>query len=76
MMRALDDLGVRDTLRERIAAGVPYFGICLGMQALFEQSEEAPEVRGLGIFPGTVRRVSRRTRACRTWAGTLRSRLA
>jgi len=56
MMRALDDLGVRDTLRERIAAGVPYFGICLGMQALFEQSEEAPEVCGLGIFPGTVRR--------------------
>jgi glutamine amidotransferase len=56
MMRALDDLGVRDTLCQRIAAGVPYFGICLGLQALFEQSEEAPEVRGLGIFPGVVRR--------------------
>ena len=56
MMRALDDLGVRYTLCQRIAAGVPYFGICLGLQALFEQSEEAPEVRGLGIFPGVVRR--------------------
>ena len=43
-------------LRERIGAGVPFLGICLGLQALFEASEEAPEVRGLGIFPGTVQR--------------------
>jgi imidazole glycerol phosphate synthase glutamine amidotransferase subunit len=56
MMRALDALGVRETLVERITAGVPFFGICLGMQALFESSEEAPEVRGLGLFPGVVRR--------------------
>ncbi len=56
MMRALDALGVRDTLRSRIRAGVPFLGICLGLQALFETSDEAPEVRGLGIFPGTVRR--------------------
>jgi imidazole glycerol phosphate synthase glutamine amidotransferase subunit len=56
MMRALDKLGVRETLVERIAAGVPFLGICLGMQALFETSEEAPEVRGLGIYPGTVQR--------------------
>jgi glutamine amidotransferase len=54
MMRALDELGVRETLVERIAAGVPFFGICLGMQALFESSEEAPEVRGLGVYPGAV----------------------
>ena len=54
MMRSLDDLGVRQTLIERIHAGVPFFGICLGMQALFETSEEAPEVRGLGIYPGSV----------------------
>jgi len=56
MMRALDALGVRETLVERIRAGVPFFGICLGMQALFETSAEAPEVRGLGIYPGTVER--------------------
>jgi len=54
MMRALDTLQVRDTLIERIHAGVPFFGICLGMQALFETSEEAPDVHGLGIYPGTV----------------------
>src|ERR1700676_5766532 len=36
MMRALDDLQVRDALIERIRAGVPFLGICLGLQALFE----------------------------------------
>lgn len=56
MMRALDALNVRETLVERIHAGIPFFGICLGMQALFETSEEAPDVRGLGIYPGQVRR--------------------
>jgi len=56
MMRALDELAVRETLKERIAAGVPFLGICLGMQALFETSAEAPEVRGLGIYPGRVER--------------------
>ncbi|HEX3742689.1 MAG TPA: imidazole glycerol phosphate synthase subunit HisH [Bryobacteraceae bacterium] len=56
MMRALDHLDVRRTLLERIAAGVPFFGICLGMQALFDASAEAPEARGLGLFAGTVQR--------------------
>jgi imidazole glycerol-phosphate synthase subunit HisH len=56
MMRALDGLAVRETLVDRIRSGVPFFGICLGMQALFETSAEAPEVRGLGIYPGTVER--------------------
>lgn len=56
MLRAIDDLDVRNTLRERIEAGVPFLGICLGLQGLFEGSEEAPEARGLGIFPGTVKR--------------------
>jgi imidazole glycerol phosphate synthase glutamine amidotransferase subunit len=56
MMRALDTLGVRQTLIDCIAGNVPFFGICLGMQALFEGSEEAPGVHGLGIYPGTVRR--------------------
>ncbi len=56
MMRALDALEVRQTLLDRILAGVPFLGICLGMQALFERSEEAPEVRGLGLYPGEVRR--------------------
>jgi imidazole glycerol-phosphate synthase subunit HisH len=56
MMRALDALAVRQTLVDRIRAGVPFLGICLGLQALFETSEEAPEVRGLGIYEGSVKR--------------------
>jgi glutamine amidotransferase len=56
MMRALDDLQVRDALIERIRAGVPFLGICLGLQALFETSEEAPGERGLSIYPGEVKR--------------------
>jgi imidazole glycerol phosphate synthase glutamine amidotransferase subunit len=56
MMHALDDLGVRGALIERIAAGVPFLGICLGLQALFTSSEEAPAERGLGVYAGCVRR--------------------
>lgn len=56
MMRALDQMEVREALLERIKAGVPFLGICLGLQALFESSEEAPEERGLGLFAGEIRR--------------------
>jgi imidazoleglycerol phosphate synthase glutamine amidotransferase subunit HisH len=56
MLRALDTLGVRDAIVNRIRVGVPFLGICLGLQALFESSEEAPGERGLGIYPGVVKR--------------------
>jgi glutamine amidotransferase len=46
-----------DLLRERIGAGVPYFGICVGMQILFTASEEAEGVPGMGVLAGTVRRL-------------------
>jgi imidazole glycerol phosphate synthase glutamine amidotransferase subunit len=55
MMRALSE-EVKAKLKDRIAAGVPFLGICLGMQALYEASEEAPEVGGLGLFRGVVKR--------------------
>lgn len=56
LLRSLDAMGVREALVGRIRAGVPFLGICLGLQALFTESEEAPEQKGLGLFPGTVRR--------------------
>ena len=56
MLRALDDLNLRSVLTDRIRAGVPFLGICLGLQGLFERSDEAPDERGLAIFPGEVRR--------------------
>ncbi len=56
MLVALDTLEVRSALLERVHAGVPFLGICLGLQAMFESSDEAPEARGLGFYRGTVRR--------------------
>lgn len=56
MMRALDDLNVRAALKDCMRSGVPFLGICLGLQALFERSAEAPEAEGLAIFPGSVQR--------------------
>jgi glutamine amidotransferase len=62
MMRALDAMQVRTPFIESIRAGVPFLGICLGLQALFTASDEAPEVQGLGIFDGRVRRFPKTAR--------------
>jgi imidazole glycerol phosphate synthase glutamine amidotransferase subunit len=56
MMQAIDRLGLRGPLREKIGAGVPFLGICVGLQCLFEKSEEAPGSEGLGILVGEVKR--------------------
>lgn len=56
MMRAIDALGLRAPLLERVRAGIPFLGICIGLQCLFEGSEESPESKGLGIFRGSVKR--------------------
>src|SRR4051812_22418436 len=56
MMRALDDLQLRAPLCEQIGEGVPFLGICVGLQCLFETSEESPGSEGLGILPGRVRK--------------------
>jgi imidazole glycerol-phosphate synthase subunit HisH len=53
-MENLRAFGLVDTVRGVIERGTPFFGICLGMQLLFEESEEFGPVRGLGIFPGRV----------------------
>ncbi len=50
MMEALDRLGLRDPLVKKARSGAPLLGICLGLQAMFERSEEAPEQKGLGLF--------------------------
>ena len=47
----------RDAIRAAVRSGTPLFGICLGMQWLFEGSDEAPEVPGLGVLPGRVVRL-------------------
>jgi imidazole glycerol-phosphate synthase subunit HisH len=55
-MKNLARLKLTDTIREFVALGRPFLGICLGFQGLFDSSEEAPGVKGLGIFRGTVPR--------------------
>jgi imidazole glycerol phosphate synthase glutamine amidotransferase subunit len=55
-MRALRRRRLDSFIRHWVRAGRPYIGICLGMQVLFERSEEAPGTRGLGIFKGVVRK--------------------
>ncbi len=56
-MEALCSRGFDQVLPRFIASGKYLLGICLGMQMLLECSEESPGVRGLGVFPGTVRRL-------------------
>jgi len=55
------DGGWREAIRRRLTAGVPFLGICLGMQWLFEGSDEAPSIPGLGWFPGRITRLPDRT---------------
>lgn len=51
-MAELRGRGLDQALRDRAASGAPLLGICLGMQLLFEGSEEAPGIPGLGLLPG------------------------
>jgi imidazole glycerol-phosphate synthase subunit HisH len=53
----LEQRGLDAALCERIAAGVPFLGVCLGLQLLFERSSEGGDWRGLGVFGGTVERL-------------------
>ena len=55
---ALEQSGLSEALAAKIRGGSPYLGICLGVQLLFEESEEAPGSRGLGLFAGRVARLS------------------
>jgi imidazole glycerol-phosphate synthase subunit HisH len=53
-MRNLQTLGLDDLIRERVGARIPVLGICLGMQLLFDRSDELQQTDGLGLIPGTV----------------------
>jgi imidazole glycerol phosphate synthase glutamine amidotransferase subunit len=60
-MASLEKSGYAQALKEWIGAGKPFLGICIGLQLLFDSSEEAPpvngrEIRGLSVIPGAVKR--------------------
>ena len=52
----LEQTGLRSAVLERVKQGVPFLGICVGMQWMFESSEEAPAIPGLGLFSGRCER--------------------
>lgn len=52
----LSETGLRKSIKEALAREVPYLGICVGMQWMLESSEEAPDVCGLGMWPGLCQR--------------------
>ena len=54
LVRALDEKDLRAPLIDAIHRGVPFLGICLGLQILFKSSEEAGELQGLNLLPGIV----------------------
>jgi imidazole glycerol-phosphate synthase subunit HisH len=56
-MRNLNELGLAELIRERVGHGTPLLGICLGMQLLFERSEELEPTDGLGLIAGEVTRL-------------------
>lgn len=56
-MARLNTVGFPQWIRERVGSGTPLLGVCLGIQLLFERSEEGGDVRGLGLLPGEVRRL-------------------
>lgn len=55
-MANLHSFGLDEVIREVIDRKTPFLGICLGLQLLFEESEEAPGIKGLGILPGRIAR--------------------
>jgi imidazole glycerol-phosphate synthase subunit HisH len=55
-LQVLERTGLREALLQAASSGKPFLGICVGMQWLFEGSEESSEVAGAGIFPGKCRR--------------------
>ncbi|MDO4617398.1 MAG: imidazole glycerol phosphate synthase subunit HisH [Lachnospiraceae bacterium] len=56
-MEKLKIYELEDVIREICNKGTPFLGICLGLQLLFERSEEAPGVEGLGILKGEIRKI-------------------
>lgn len=59
-MEKLHQYGLVDTIQEVVDRRIPFLGICLGLQLMFESSDEAPGVKGLGLLPGKILRISKK----------------
>lgn len=60
-MEKLNATGLADTIREAVTRKIPLLGICLGLQLLFESSEESPGVKGLSLLKGSIRCIPDKT---------------
>ena len=56
-MGRLNEYGLSEVIREAVSQQIPFLGICLGLQLLFEESDESPGVPGLGLLPGKIRKI-------------------
>lgn len=56
-MEKIRSRGLEEVIREVVKRGTPFLGICLGLQLLFEESEESPGAAGLGLLPGKILRI-------------------
>ena len=56
-MDRLHQYGLVDVIKEIVKKGIPFLGICLGLQLMFESSEESPGVEGLGLLPGKILKI-------------------
>ena len=71
-MEKLRSYGLDKVIYEVVEKKIPFLGICLGLQLLFEKSDETPGVKGLGILPGEVLRIpDKEGLKIRIWDGTL-----
>lgn len=53
-MKKLENYGLVDVIHKVVEKNIPFLGICLGLQLLFDSSEESPGVKGLGVLPGKI----------------------
>lgn len=56
-MGKIQSYGLKSVIKDVVRQGTPFLGICLGLQLLFEDSEETPGVKGLQLLPGSIRRI-------------------
>ncbi len=73
LIAALDARALRQPLLEAVGRGAKFLGICLGLQALYESSDEAPDLRGLGLLPGRVTRLPENAKLPHMGWNTLRA---
>ena len=73
LIAALDAHALRQPIRKAIGRGTPFLGICLGLQALYESSEEAPKLPSLGILSGHVTRLPKGVKLPHMGWNTLRT---